>query len=127
MIKIGNIRGREILDSRGNPTVEADVTLADGTVRNVYNMRLRNMQGDARDFRLSLTSDEILRIDVEAEPALVVRREAVHIVGNTLAGHSGREVPEHRVRARGRLPRNLTTLVGRAVGVSRAEQTPGDS
>ncbi len=30
MIKISNIRGREILDSRGNPTVEADVTLADG-------------------------------------------------------------------------------------------------
>ena len=31
MIKISNIRGREILDSRGNPTVEADVTLADGS------------------------------------------------------------------------------------------------
>jgi len=31
MIKINEIRGREILDSRGNPTVEADVTLADGT------------------------------------------------------------------------------------------------
>ena len=31
MIKISDIRGREILDSRGNPTVEADVTLADGT------------------------------------------------------------------------------------------------
>ena len=30
-IKISDIRGREILDSRGNPTVEADVTLADGT------------------------------------------------------------------------------------------------
>ncbi len=31
MIKIMDIRGREILDSRGNPTVEADVTLADGS------------------------------------------------------------------------------------------------
>ena len=31
MIKITEIRGREILDSRGNPTVEADVTLADGS------------------------------------------------------------------------------------------------
>ncbi len=31
MIKMTEIRGREILDSRGNPTVEADVTLADGT------------------------------------------------------------------------------------------------
>jgi enolase len=31
MIKIKDIRGREILDSRGNPTVEADITLDDGT------------------------------------------------------------------------------------------------
>ena len=31
MIKITDIRGREILDSRGNPTVEADVVLADGS------------------------------------------------------------------------------------------------
>jgi enolase len=31
MIKISEVRGREILDSRGNPTVEADVTLADGS------------------------------------------------------------------------------------------------
>ena len=30
MIKIREIRGREILDSRGNPTVEADVTLDNG-------------------------------------------------------------------------------------------------
>ncbi len=32
MIKISDIRGREILDSRGNPTVEADVVLADGSM-----------------------------------------------------------------------------------------------
>jgi enolase len=32
MIKISDVRGREILDSRGNPTVEADVTLADGSM-----------------------------------------------------------------------------------------------
>jgi len=30
MLKIADVRGREILDSRGNPTVEADVTLASG-------------------------------------------------------------------------------------------------
>ena len=29
---IGEIHAREILDSRGNPTVEADVLLADGTM-----------------------------------------------------------------------------------------------
>jgi enolase len=31
MIRIADIRGREILDSRGNPTVEADVRLEDGS------------------------------------------------------------------------------------------------
>jgi enolase len=30
MINISDVHGREILDSRGNPTVEAEVTLADG-------------------------------------------------------------------------------------------------
>ena len=31
LASIANVRGREILDSRGNPTVEVDVILADGT------------------------------------------------------------------------------------------------
>lgn len=31
-LEILNVTGREIMDSRGNPTVEAEVTLADGTV-----------------------------------------------------------------------------------------------
>ena len=31
-LQITNLHGREILDSRGNPTVEAEITLADGTV-----------------------------------------------------------------------------------------------
>jgi enolase 1/2/3 len=31
-VKIARVRGREILDSRGNPTVEVEVTLADGAV-----------------------------------------------------------------------------------------------
>ena len=32
MAEISNIRAREVLDSRGNPTVEADVTLGNGTM-----------------------------------------------------------------------------------------------
>ncbi|MFZ2508599.1 MAG: phosphopyruvate hydratase [Steroidobacteraceae bacterium] len=32
MMRIVDIRGREIIDSRGNPTVEADVELGDGTI-----------------------------------------------------------------------------------------------
>ncbi len=31
MIEIKNIHAREILDSRGNPTIEAEITLADGS------------------------------------------------------------------------------------------------
>src|SRR5262252_7990811 len=31
-MKIAKVQGREILDSRGNPTVEVDVTLADGAL-----------------------------------------------------------------------------------------------
>src|SRR5271156_1865634 len=31
MTNIGDIHAREVLDSRGNPTVEAEVALADGT------------------------------------------------------------------------------------------------
>ena len=30
-MNIADIHAREVLDSRGNPTVEAEVTLADGT------------------------------------------------------------------------------------------------
>ena len=32
MSNISEIRGRQVLDSRGNPTVEAEVWLQDGTV-----------------------------------------------------------------------------------------------
>lgn len=35
-LEITKVVGREILDSRGNPTVEAEVTLADGTVARLY-------------------------------------------------------------------------------------------
>ena len=31
-LQIEKVIGREILDSRGNPTVEAEVVLADGTI-----------------------------------------------------------------------------------------------
>jgi enolase len=31
-LKISKVIGREIIDSRGNPTVEAEVVLSDGTI-----------------------------------------------------------------------------------------------
>jgi len=45
-----------------NPTF---VTLSDGTIRNIYDIRLLNKHGEDREFHLSLRSDEILRIELE--------------------------------------------------------------
>jgi enolase len=36
-LRIERIEGSEMLDSRGNPTVEVEVTLADGTVGRALN------------------------------------------------------------------------------------------
>ncbi len=47
-----------------NPTY---VMQSDGAIRNIYDVRLRNKLGEDRDFHLSLTSEEILRIDVEGK------------------------------------------------------------
>lgn len=52
-----------------NPTF---VTLSDGTIRNIYDIRLLNKDGEDREFHLSLTSDAILRIELEGTSQLVV-------------------------------------------------------
>jgi polyferredoxin len=53
-----------------NPTF---VTLADGSVRNAYEVRLRNMNLEDRVFHLSIGSDELLRISLEGTGELTVR------------------------------------------------------
>ena len=41
-LTIEKVIGREIIDSRGNPTVEAEVYLADGTIgRGTFHRRVR--------------------------------------------------------------------------------------
>ena len=52
-----------------NPTF---VMFSDGAVRNAYTLRLRNKHGEPREFRLSLSSDEILRIDLESAPTHII-------------------------------------------------------
>ena len=52
-----------------NPTF---VTMSDGSIRNTYDIRLRNKHGDARPFRMSLTADVPLRIALEGTEELVV-------------------------------------------------------
>ncbi len=48
------------------------VTMSDGTIRNVYDIRLRNKHGETRDFGLSLTSDSVLAIGIEGTDIPVV-------------------------------------------------------
>ncbi len=48
------------------------VVQSDGSIRNSYTLRLRNKHGEPREFRVSLTSDEILRIDLEGEATRVI-------------------------------------------------------
>lgn len=50
-----------------NPTY---VKLSDGSVRNIYDVRLRNKQGADRVFRLGLTSQSTLRIELEGRGTL---------------------------------------------------------
>ena len=47
-----------------NPTF---VTLSDGSIRNTYDVRLRNMQGDERLFGITLTSDVPLSLTIEGQ------------------------------------------------------------
>lgn len=61
-----------------NPTF---ITLSDGSVRNTYNLRLRNKHGEPREFRVSLDSEAALQIDLEGVDAnsLIVPADASFI------------------------------------------------
>jgi len=48
------------------------VTLSDGAIRNTYDLRIRNMTGDDAMFHISLTSDEVLQVDLEGTDLLAV-------------------------------------------------------
>ena len=48
-----------------NPTF---VTLSDGAIRNTYEVRLRNKHGDERPFRISMTGDPSIRVQLEGTP-----------------------------------------------------------
>ncbi|WP_112320644.1 cytochrome c oxidase accessory protein CcoG [Oceanibium sediminis] len=52
-----------------NPTF---VTMSDGTIRNTYEVRLRNQTGAPRELHLSVTSPEVLRIELEGTPELSI-------------------------------------------------------
>jgi len=48
-----------------NPTF---VTLSDGSIRNTYDVRLRNKHGEERPFQLSVVGDPSMRIELEGLP-----------------------------------------------------------
>jgi len=48
-----------------NPTY---VVLADGSVRNTYEVRLRNKHGEDRPFKVSVTGDPALKLELEGTP-----------------------------------------------------------
>lgn len=50
-----------------NPTY---VIQSDGAIRNIYDVRLRNKLGDDAAFQLSLTSDDILRIELQGRDGM---------------------------------------------------------
>ena len=52
-----------------NPTF---VTLSDGTIRNMYDLRLRNKHGETRPFRVTIKGDPALRVGLEGTPYQVV-------------------------------------------------------
>ncbi len=45
------------------------VTLSDGAIRNTYDLRLRNKNGDDRDFAISVAGAQGLTLSLEGEPA----------------------------------------------------------
>ncbi len=46
------------------------ITLSDGAIRNAYTLRIRNLSGDEREFRVLVNSDNTLLVGVEAEGRL---------------------------------------------------------
>ncbi|MEJ6392728.1 cytochrome c oxidase accessory protein CcoG [Gymnodinialimonas sp. 2305UL16-5] len=48
------------------------VMLSDGSIRNIYDVRIRNMGAEAATYRFSLVADVPLRIDLEGTPGLSV-------------------------------------------------------
>ncbi|HKL69524.1 cytochrome c oxidase accessory protein CcoG [Salibaculum sp.] len=50
--------------------------MSDGSVRNTYELRLRNMTGDDRPFRITVTGDPMLYLQIEGTPYETVQVDA---------------------------------------------------
>ncbi|MGH8728316.1 MAG: phosphopyruvate hydratase [Burkholderiales bacterium] len=88
MAKIKDIRGREILDSRGNPTVEADVTLDSGAVG-----RAAVPSGASTGTREAI---ELRDNDSERYGGKGVTRAVAHVNGELKRALIGRDAADQR-------------------------------
>lgn len=84
-----------------NPTF---VTLSDGSIRNTYDVRLRNKHGDDRPFHMSITGDLTLRIQLEGTvyetvtvPADSTKLQRVYIVAPKSSDAAANESTDVRI------------------------------
>ena len=78
MTAILDIHARQILDSRGNPTVEVDVVLEDGSFGRAYGVRFKDIAGVAplsylADWRMRLAERALREEDTPV--AVLARRQ----------------------------------------------------
>jgi len=52
------------------------VTLSDGSIRNTYDLRIRNKQGEAHPFEISVTGDEALLVSLQGTESTTITVEA---------------------------------------------------
>ncbi len=79
------------------------VTLSDGSVRNAYDIRLRNKHGDDRPFRISVVGDPALRISLEGtiyENVTVTANETLLQRAYVIAPQGSDPVDRHRTEIR---------------------------
>jgi len=84
-----------------NPTY---VTLSDGSIRNTYDLRIRNKHGEERPFRIGVTGDPALRLQVEGTPYATVTvpadtagQERVYVIAPGGSAPAGAEATDVRI------------------------------
>ncbi len=84
-----------------NPTY---VTLSDGSIRNTYDVRLRNKHGEDRVFQLSVKGDPSLRIELEGTPytsttvpADSLKLQRVYVIAPKSSGPANEDSTEIRL------------------------------
>ena len=79
------------------------VTMSDGSIRNAYDIRLRNKHGEDRPFRIQIAGDPVLRVELEGTfyesvtvPANETLLQRVYVIAPPNSGPARRERTEAR-------------------------------